>query len=77
MLFKGVVTFGEIPSTNKACRRLPVADASVINAAKPRQPHLSTPTEMATEMATEIETVPTVLAVRVEVRACVCMSACA
>ena len=67
MLFKGVVTFGEIPSTNKACRRLPVADASVINAAKPRQPHLSTPTEMATE----IETVPTVLAVRVQVRACV------
>ena len=49
----------------------PVADEgvhpSVINAAKPRQPHLSTPTEMATEM----ETVPTVLAVRVEVRACV------
>ena len=67
MLFKGVVTFGEIPSTNKACRRLPVADASVINAVKPRQPHLSTPTEMATEM----ETVPTVLAVRAEVRACV------
>ena len=71
MLFKGVVTFGENFSTNKACRRLPVADEgvhpSVINAAKPRKPHLSTPTEMATE----IETVPTVLAVRVQVRACV------
>ena len=85
MLFKGIVTFGEIPSTNKACCRRACrrrgCPPSVINAAKPRQPHLSTPTEMATEMetlstptemATEMETVPTVptvLAVRVEVRA--------
>ena len=48
-------------------QRLYLAPSSSSNAAFSRQPHLSTPTETASEM----ETVPTVLAVRVEVRACV------